>query len=123
MAYHVGAGKLGKGDSPYVVQHADRIDQAALLAPGQIDLSHVASDHGPDAGSASLLRQSIDADGITRTPALEQRGRAALARIAAREKAGVAVGAQTRGEIERLHAVLDAVQAANKAPAKGPAAR
>lgn len=57
------------------------------------------------------------------TPALEQRGRAALARIAAREKAGVAVGAQTRAEIERLHAVLDAVQAAGKAPAKGPAAR
>ncbi|GCL66264.1 nSTAND1 domain-containing NTPase [Pseudaquabacterium pictum] len=51
------------------------------------------------------------------TPDLAQRGRAAVARIAAREKAGVAVGAQTRAELDRLNAVLDAVQAGGKASA------
>lgn len=56
------------------------------------------------------------------TPDLAQQGRAALARIAAREKAGVAVGAQTRAEIDRLTAVLDAVQATGLGK-KAPAAR
>ena len=56
------------------------------------------------------------------TPDLAQQGRAALARIAAREKAGVAVGAQTRAEIDRLTAVLDAVQATGQGK-KAPAAR
>ena len=59
------------------------------------------------------------------TPSLAQRGRSALARIAAREKAGVKVGEQTRAELDRLNAVLDAVQTANKAgsQAQGPAGR
>lgn len=56
------------------------------------------------------------------TPALAQTARAAVARIAAREKAGVAVGAQTRAELDRLNAVLDAAQTAGKTT-QGPAGR
>ncbi len=56
------------------------------------------------------------------TPALAQTARVAVARIAAREKAGVAVGAQTRAELDRLNAVLDAAQAAGKTT-PGPAGR
>ena len=57
------------------------------------------------------------------TPALAQRGRAAVARIAAREKAGVAVGEQTRAELNRLNTVLDAVQASTQPQPYPPAGR
>lgn len=88
----------------------------ALLDEGRIDSL---SETGRLNALYYLTRTEIGAW----SPALVQRGRTAQARILAREKAGVAVGAQTRAEMARLNAVLDAAEAtgrsagANTAPA------
>jgi hypothetical protein len=129
----------GNAELAGLVQDLDAPDKARRLAAGQALQSRWLASPDAIAAVLALLDESrietLTETGrlnalfyLTRTvltawtPALEQRGRAALARIATREKAGVAVGVQTRAEIERLNAVLDAVAAAGKAT-KAQAAR
>jgi hypothetical protein len=118
-----------------LVQDLDSPDKARRLAAGQALQSRWLGSGEAIAAVLALLDDGrIDALSetgrinalyfLTRTvltawtPALAQRGRAAVARIGAREKAGVAVGAQTRAELERLNAVLDAVRAAGEGSAR-----
>lgn len=122
-----------------LVQDLDASDKARRLAAGQALQSRWLA--SPEAIAAALALfddsriETLSENGrinalyyLSRTvitawtPALAQRGRVALARIAAREKAGVAAGQQTRAEIDRLQTLLDAVQASGKG-AQGPAGR
>jgi len=50
------------------------------------------------------------------TPELERRGRELVARVEEREKSGVRLGEQTRAELKRFVAVLDAAKAGRAAP-------
>jgi hypothetical protein len=121
----------GNAELVQLAQNLDASDKATRLAAGQVLQDRwLASPEAIAAVLALFDEGRIDTLSdlgrinalyyLTRTvltawtPALAERARSALGRIAASEKAGKAVGAQTRAEIERLNAVLDAVQAAGK---------
>src|SRR5690606_39638788 len=46
VAHHVAAGEAGLGDARYVVEHVQGVQQAALVALGQIHLGRIAVDDG-----------------------------------------------------------------------------
>ena len=65
MADHVLGDKIGEGDAAHFPEDIGGLDQAALLAPGEIDLGDVAGDHclGADADARQehlhLLRRGV----------------------------------------------------------------
>ena len=46
MADHVGAREVAEGDAAHARQDARGLDEAALLPAREVDLRHVAGDHG-----------------------------------------------------------------------------
>ncbi len=122
---------VGNAELAQLVQDLDAPDKARRLAAGQALQSRWLASTDAIAAVLALLDdgriETLTETGrlnalyyLTRTvltawtPSLAQRGRAAVARIAAREKAGVKVGDQTREELNRLNAMLDAVEAIGK---------